>query len=104
MMRRLLHGEVERKFAVGDKVIQTVNDYDPGVMNGTIGHVVAIESKPSGYSIDFDGAGARHIVDAQVQNVHLLGDRRGLRCAVKKNNTIRRRTFLSRWASEEVQP
>jgi exodeoxyribonuclease V alpha subunit len=149
MMQRLLHGEVERKFAVGDKVIQTVNDYDLGVMNGTIGHVVAIESKPSGYWIDFDGAGEKHVVDTQVQNVHLayaltahkaqgsefpcavvlchrshffadrnwlytavtraakycilLGDRWGLRNAVKKNNTIRRRTFLSRWASEEVQ-
>ena len=150
MMQRLLHGEVARKFAVADKVIQTVNDYGLGVMNGTIGRVVEIESGPGGgYWIDFDGCGARHIKDEQVLNVQLayaltahkaqgsefpcvvvlchkshyfadrnwlytavtraarycivMGDRWGLRNAVKKNNTIRRRTFLNLWAST-VEP
>ena len=150
MMQRLLHGEVARKFAVADKVIQTVNDYGLGVMNGTIGRVVEIESGPGGgYWIDFDGCGARHIKDEQVLTVQLayaltahqaqgsefpcvvvlchkshyfadrnwlytavtraarycivMGDRWGLRNAVKKNNTIRRRTFLNLWAST-VEP
>ena len=39
MMQYLLHGAVDRKFAVGDKVIQTTNDYGLGIMNGTIGVV-----------------------------------------------------------------
>ncbi|MCA9175830.1 MAG: AAA family ATPase [Planctomycetales bacterium] len=146
MMQRLLHGEVARKFAVADKVIQTVNDYGLGVMNGTIGRVVEIDPGPGGgYWIDFDGCGVRHIKDEQVLNVQLayaltahkaqgsefpcvvvlchkshyfadrnwlytavtraarycilMGDRWGLRNAVKKNNTIRRRTFLNLWAS-----
>jgi exodeoxyribonuclease V alpha subunit len=145
MMQRLLHGQVERKFAEGDKVIQTVNDYGLGVMNGTIGRVVEIEIGPGGGCwIDFDGCGKRLIKDEQVLNVQLayaltahkaqgsefpcavvlchkshffadrnwlytavtrasrccilMGDRWGLRNAVKKNNTIRRRTFLSLWA------
>ena len=147
MMQRLLHGEVERKFAVGDKVIQTVNDYELGVMNGTIGRVIEIDpARGGGYHIDFDGCGMRSIKDEQVLNVQLayaltahkaqgsefpcvvvlchkshffadrnwlytavtrasrycilMGDRWGLRNAAKKNNTIRRRTFLSLWADE----
>jgi exodeoxyribonuclease V alpha subunit len=148
MMQRLLHGQVERKFAVGDKVIQTVNDYGLGVMNGTIGRVVEFESGPDGgYWIDFDGCGERQIRDEQVLSVQLayaltahkaqgsefpcavvlchkshffadrnwlytavtraarycilMGDRWGLRNAVKKNNTIQRRTFLGRWANSK---
>jgi len=146
MMQRLLHGEVERKFTVGDKVIQTVNDYDLGVMNGTIGRVIEIDpARGGGYFINFDGCGERQIKDEQVLNVQLayaltahkaqgsefpcvvvlchkshyfadrnwlytavtrashycilMGDRWGLRNAVKKNNTIRRRTFLDLWAA-----
>jgi len=145
MMQRLLHGEVTRKFALGDKVIQTVNDYELGVMNGTIGRVVDIDTAAGGgYWIEFDGCGGRHVQDEQVLNVQLayaltahkaqgsefpcvvvlchrshyfadrnwlytavtrasrycilMGDRWGLRHAVRKNNTIERRTFLSLWA------
>ena len=72
MMQRLLHGDVGRKFAAGDKVIQTVNDYGLGVMNGTVGRVVAIETPPSrGYHIDFDSVGGRLIQDDQIHNVQL---------------------------------
>ena len=60
MLQRLLHGDVERKFAVGDKVIQTANDYDLGVMNGTIGRVLEFEpGAGGGYWISFDGVAAR---------------------------------------------
>jgi exodeoxyribonuclease V alpha subunit len=71
MMQRLLHGDVHGKFAVGDKVIQTANDYDLGVMNGTVGRVADILSKPNGYSIEFDGSGQRNVVEDQVHNVQL---------------------------------
>lgn len=146
MMQRILHGEVERKFAVGDKVIQMVNDYELGVMNGTIGRVLEFEPGASGgYWIDFDGAKPQLVQSDQIHNVQLayaltahkaqgsefpcvvvlchrshyfadrnwlytavtraakhcllVGDRWGLRNAVKKNNTIQRRTLLSLWAS-----
>lgn len=72
MMQRVLHGKVERKFTEGDKVIQTVNDYGLGVMNGTIGRVVGIEpGTGGGYWIDFDGCGQRLIQNEQVLNVQL---------------------------------
>ncbi len=145
MMQRVVHGEVERKFAIGDKVIQTVNDYELSVMNGNIGRVIEIDPTPGGgYWIDFDGCGERLINDERLLNVQLayaltahkaqgsefpcvvvlchkshffadrnwlytavtraarycilMGDRWGLRNAVKKNNTIQRRTLLSLWA------
>jgi exodeoxyribonuclease V alpha subunit len=49
--------EVERfgiKYRVGDKVIQTRNNYDKGVYNGDIGHVRAIESEPVKMTVAFD--------------------------------------------------
>jgi len=55
MMQFLLRGEVEGRFAVGDKVIQTRNDYDLGVMNGCVGFVREIEK--SRIVIDFEGVG-----------------------------------------------
>jgi exodeoxyribonuclease V alpha subunit len=42
------------EFLPGDKVIQTRNDYELGVMNGSLGFVVENDPK-SGLSIDFDG-------------------------------------------------
>ncbi len=62
MMQHLLHGRVEGRFAVGDKVIQTSNDYTMGVMNGTIGEVAAIED--GAYHVDFNGEGL-HTVDGE---------------------------------------
>jgi exodeoxyribonuclease V alpha subunit len=38
----------------GDKVIQTKNDYDLGVMNGSMGIVVSADPK-AGLAVDFDG-------------------------------------------------
>ena len=46
-----------------DKVIQTRNDYETGVMNGSIGTVVAID-RDGGLTIDFDG----HIVQIEAGN------------------------------------
>jgi exodeoxyribonuclease V alpha subunit len=144
MMQHLLHGRVEGRFAVGEKVIQTSNDYTLGVMNGTIGRVVDIDG--GAYHVDFDGEGVKTVDGERIGNVQLaycltahkaqgsefpcvvvlchkshyfadrnwlytavtraartcilVGDRWGLHHAAGKNNTIRRRTFLSRWARE----
>jgi len=42
---------------VGDKVIQTKNDYQEGVMNGTMGVVTERDPKTGELKIDFDGVG-----------------------------------------------
>jgi exodeoxyribonuclease V alpha subunit len=42
----------ERTFRVGDRVIQTRNDYDNDVFNGDVGRVVSVEH---GLTVDFDG-------------------------------------------------
>ena len=44
------------KFAIGDKVIQTRNDYDAGLINGDIGYVVDIDldATRKTYVIDFE--------------------------------------------------
>jgi exodeoxyribonuclease V alpha subunit len=72
MMQYLLYGAVDRKFAVGDKVIQTTNDYNLGIMNGTIGIVSEIETAGgTKYIVDFDGDGRRQIQDDQILNLQL---------------------------------
>lgn len=72
MMQHLLHGDPGRKFAVGDKVIQTSNDYDLSIMNGTIGRVLEYEpGAEGGYWIDFDGVGTRQIKGDAVHDVQL---------------------------------
>ncbi|MFH0810401.1 MAG: ATP-dependent RecD-like DNA helicase [Pseudomonadota bacterium] len=42
-------------FAPGDKVIQTVNNYDKEVFNGDIGQITAIDQEEGLLRIDFDG-------------------------------------------------
>ena len=56
----------------GDKVIQTKNDYELGVMNGAMGIVVERRSQGGGLTIDFDGrpveikAAAMHLGNIQL--------------------------------------
>ncbi len=141
MMQFLFHGKVEGRFSIGDKVIQTSNDYEMGVMNGTVGYVV--DFADGEYFVDFEGVGCRQLDGERLQKVSLayaltahkaqgsefpcvvvvchkshffvdrnwlytavtrasktcilVGDRWGLRHAAGKNNTIKRRTFLSLW-------
>lgn len=72
MMQQVLHGDPGRKFAVGDKVIQTANDYELGVMNGTQGRVLAYEpGAEGGYWVEFDGVGERRIHGEDVHRVQL---------------------------------
>ena len=40
---------------MGDRVIQTRNNYDDGVMNGQVGQVVFIDKTQKTVTIDFDG-------------------------------------------------
>ncbi|MEQ1749393.1 MAG: ATP-dependent RecD-like DNA helicase [Prosthecobacter sp.] len=50
--------EIERfgaNFRVGDKVIQTHNNYDKDVFNGDIGHIVSIDTDPLKVCVRFDG-------------------------------------------------
>lgn len=50
--------EVERfgtKFRVGDKVLQTRNDYDKDVFNGDIGRIAAVDADERQVAVDFDG-------------------------------------------------
>jgi len=42
-------------FSPGDKVIQTVNNYDKEVFNGDIGRILEIDTEESTLLIDFDG-------------------------------------------------
>ncbi|MEO1090763.1 MAG: ATP-dependent RecD-like DNA helicase [Pseudomonadota bacterium] len=44
----------ERSFAVGDRVMQTENDYDRDVYNGDLGRLVAIDRQQRTLSVDFD--------------------------------------------------
>ena len=49
--------EIERfgtTFRIGDKVIQTRNNYDKEVFNGDIGHVLSIETDPMKIEVRFD--------------------------------------------------
>lgn len=57
-----LNGSAEPKvtrfgvtFSPGDKVIQTVNNYDKEVFNGDIGRILEIDTKESTLLIDYDG-------------------------------------------------
>ena len=69
MMQYLLHGHVPEKLTVGDKVIQTVNDYDLEVMNGTVGHVV--QAADSACVVEFEHSGPRELKGEQVHNIQL---------------------------------
>jgi exodeoxyribonuclease V alpha subunit len=43
------------KFRAGDKVLQTVNDYDKEVFNGDVGRVTAVDPTERELSVEFEG-------------------------------------------------
>ncbi len=45
-----------RRFALGDKVIQTQNDYVKNVFNGDIGYIASIKTTDKKLTVDFDGS------------------------------------------------
>lgn len=58
MIQEMLLGKQEREFTIGDRVIQTSNDYQRGVMNGTVGVIRGYDPE-EGYEVDFDMVGPR---------------------------------------------
>lgn len=62
---------------VGDKVMQTKNDYDLGVFNGDVGRVVAVDAQDKTAKVDFDGrevpydaAALEHLTLAYACSIH----------------------------------
>ena len=53
---KLTFGETE--FRVGDRVMQTRNDYEKGVYNGDMGEVVFADEKEGVLTVSFDGVGS----------------------------------------------
>jgi exodeoxyribonuclease V alpha subunit len=51
------------RYAVGDKVLQTRNDYDKDVFNGDLGVIAAIDLQESQMAIDFDGRRITYALD-----------------------------------------
>ena len=61
-LQKALNGNSEPKvtrfgtvYSPGDKVMQTVNNYDKDVFNGDIGQVVAVDADAAILSVDYDG-------------------------------------------------
>ena len=52
--REWRHGS--RVFRIGEKVLQTRNNYNKQVFNGDLGRVVAIDAEEQSLGVDFDGA------------------------------------------------
>jgi exodeoxyribonuclease V alpha subunit len=44
----------DRKFRSGDRVMQTVNNYDKGVFNGELGHINLVDRKNKTFRVSFD--------------------------------------------------
>lgn len=51
------------EYRVGDKVIQTVNNYDKGVFNGNVGYVLDINSDDRTLSVEFSSTTAQYLHD-----------------------------------------
>jgi len=67
----------ERRFRVGDRVMQTVNNYDKGVFNGELGQVVGVDHHAKTFTLAFDigavtyeWAEADQVVHAYAVTVH----------------------------------
>jgi len=52
-------------FYRGDKVLQTKNDYDTGVMNGTLGRVLDNDLKAKRLTVQFEGLDAETVVEEE---------------------------------------
>ncbi len=66
-----------QRFAVGDKLIQTKNNYEKNIFNGDIGFIVALKPETGMVSVDFDGAVVEferaelaHLQSAYVISIH----------------------------------
>jgi exodeoxyribonuclease V alpha subunit len=68
LMQGYFTGTPRGKFSIGDKVIQTKNDYNIGVMNGTIGTVEEITDVT--VNVDFEFVGMKEIKKSE-NNIEL---------------------------------
>jgi len=75
--RRPEFGFGERRYRAGDRVMQTVNNYDKGVFNGELGRIGEVNSKAKTFTVDFDvgrveyeWADADQIIHAYAVTVH----------------------------------
>ena len=66
--REWRHGS--RVFRVGDKVLQTRNNYDKQVFNGDLGRVVAVDLEDQKVSVDFDGTAVAYEFSELDELVH----------------------------------
>jgi exodeoxyribonuclease V alpha subunit len=57
-------------FAPGDKVIQTVNNYDKEVFNGDIGHIESVDVEEGALTVDYDGRSVEYEF-GELDEVHL---------------------------------
>lgn len=53
----------ERRFKVGDKIMQTANNYDKNVFNGDTGFIADIDEEARTFTADFDGMRADYSFD-----------------------------------------
>lgn len=74
---RIIYQSGERTFRIGDKVMQTKNDYERDIYNGDIGVIQSFDEDESETLIDFDGRGAvydteamEHVTLAYAMTIH----------------------------------
>ena len=60
----------ERRFRVGDRIMQTVNNYDKGVFNGELGQVTAIDHRAKTFAMTFDAGTVQYEWNEADQVVH----------------------------------
>jgi len=61
----------EQVYRVGDKVIQTRNNYDKEVFNGDIGHIIAIETEPVKVVVSYGSHGTVEYETGELDELHL---------------------------------
>jgi exodeoxyribonuclease V alpha subunit len=54
-------GRVLRRFVVGDRVMQTKNDYQKGIYNGDVGIVLAVDPQEEAIDVVIDGVKHRYV-------------------------------------------
>jgi exodeoxyribonuclease V alpha subunit len=60
----------ERRFRVGDRIMQTVNNYDKSVFNGELGQVVGIDHRAKTFTLAFDVGAVEYEWSEADQVVH----------------------------------
>jgi exodeoxyribonuclease V alpha subunit len=64
------HGE--KRLFVGDRVIQTANNYDKGVFNGDVGVIAHLNNEARTLTVNFEGTGATEVVGYERSEIDQL--------------------------------